>query len=173
MSFKKDPHQPYRDLILSENQMTIGEVERMEGEGGHPYGTEGNLGPIVKSPPAPENESVFTPKTQPSEGAWADDTVEGGSEQEVVTPISVRGCNCNCPGNCPEDCAPGCKCAGHIEGDPAVQYKQGGMTPTGSGESRACNCSHPGNCPEECPPSCLCRAHTRNQPTYNISGDEP
>jgi hypothetical protein len=112
MSFKRDPHQPYRDVVLSENDLNIGDVERMEGEGGHPYGTEGDLGPILKSSPAPENESVFTPKTQPSEtSGWADETVEGGSE--VVPPLSVRGCNCHCPGNCPEDCPPSCQCRAH------------------------------------------------------------
>jgi len=116
-SSKKDPHQPYRDITLSENDMSIGDVERMEGEGGHPYGSEGNLGPILKTSPAPENEAVFTPKTQPSEAAaWADESVEGGSEQEVVTPSTAKGCTCHCPRNCPDDCPPTCMCARHRQG---------------------------------------------------------
>jgi hypothetical protein len=38
---QRDPHQPYRDIILSEEELLVVDVERMEGEG---KPMEGDLG---------------------------------------------------------------------------------------------------------------------------------
>ena len=116
----KDPHQPYPDVYLSEEQMNVGEVERMEGEG-KPVSFEGDLGPVTPK----VHESVTTPRTvAPGEG-WEDETVEGGREKAVITPgyttdiPTVRGCNCNCP-RCPEECPSTCECAGHSRHQPDI-----------------------------------------------------
>lgn len=105
----KDPHQPYPDVYLSEEQMNIEDVERMEGEG-RAVSFEGDLGPVT--PKAHENVlQVSTPRTQPpDEERHGDETVEGGEEDVIST---VRGCNCSCP-RCPEECPPSCECAGHL-----------------------------------------------------------
>ncbi len=111
---KTDPHQPYPDIYLSEEELNVQDVERMEGEG-KPVSFEGDLGPVT---PAAHTE-ISTPRTIAPEEGWQDETVEGGGEVEVVSPRSraeqyqtVRGCTCDCP-RCPEECPPLCICAGH------------------------------------------------------------
>ena len=113
----RDSHQPYPDVVLSEKSIEVENVERMEGEGGHPLGFEGDLGPVLSTP---EKEMEFTPRTQPAEEGWADETAEGASEQEIVTP-TARACTCNCPGDCPKDCPPSCPCAGHLRNQPTYE----------------------------------------------------
>jgi hypothetical protein len=112
----KDPHQPYRDVFLSEEELNIQEVERMEGEG-KPVSFEGDLGPVTPEAHA----EISTPRTIAPEEGWQDESVEGGAEVEVVSPSArerseeyqtVRGCTCDCP-RCPEECPPSCSCAGH------------------------------------------------------------
>jgi len=112
-----DPHQPYPDVVLTEKSIEIENVERMEGEGGHPLGFEGDLGPVLG---LAEKEAVFTPRTQPAEEGWGDETIEGAAEQEVVTP-TARACSCNCPGKCPQDCPPSCQCTGHLRNQPTYE----------------------------------------------------
>ncbi len=114
---QRDPHQPYPDVMLSEKSIEIENVERIEGEGGHPLGFEGDLGPVLD---VPEKGTVLTPKTQPAEEGWEDETIEGAYEQEIVTP-TARGCSCNCPGSCPKDCPPSCQCAGHLRNQPTYE----------------------------------------------------
>ena len=117
----RDPHQPYPDIQLSEVELNIRDVERMEGEG-PPVSFEGDLGPVTPK----ALEMVSTPRTEPPEEGWEDETVEGGTEKELVSPRArerteeftssfqtVRGCNCNCP-RCPEECPATCQCAGHM-----------------------------------------------------------
>ena len=110
---KKDPHQPYPDVYLSEEQMNIEDVERMEGEG-RAVSFEGDLGPVT--PEAREKVlQVSTPRTQPpDEERHGDETVEGGEEDIIST---VRGCNCCCP-RCPEECPPSCQCEGRMRHEP-------------------------------------------------------
>jgi len=111
---RRDPHQPYPDVKLSSESIEVENVERMEGEGGHPFGFEGDLGPVLSFP---GKEWVQTPRTQPAEEGWADETAEGAREEEIVTP-TARGCSCNCPGVCPKDCPASCQCAGHLRNQP-------------------------------------------------------
>lgn len=108
----KDPHQPYPDVYLSEEAINVEDVERMEGEG-HPISFEGDLGPVT--PKAHERyENISTPRTQPPEEGYQDETVE-----RVLMESSVRGCNCSCP-RCPEECPPSCACAGHSRHRPEL-----------------------------------------------------
>jgi hypothetical protein len=121
----RDPHQPYSDVTLTEEDMNIQDVERMEGEG-MPVSFEGDLGPVTPK----AHDLVTTPRTEPPEEGWEDETVEGGIEKELVSPRArdraeeftftlqtVRGCNCSCP-RCPEECPPTCECAGHTRHSP-------------------------------------------------------
>ena len=112
----KDPHQPYPDVYLSEEALNVEDVERMEGEG-HPISFEGDLGPVT--PKAHEEIGrIATPRTQPPEEGYQDETVEGGGEERGESLEStVRGCNCSCP-RCPEECPPTCSCAGHTRHKP-------------------------------------------------------
>lgn len=116
----EDPHQPYPDVFLSEDEINVQDVERMEGEG-RAVSFEGDLGPVTPK----AHDLVLTPRTQPPEEGWQDETVEGSKEVEVVSPRArersyeigimyqtVRGCNCDCP-RCPEECSNACECAGH------------------------------------------------------------
>lgn len=116
----KDPHQPYDDIELTEEEMNIRDVERMEGEG-HVVSYEGDLGPVTPK----AHLDILTPRTESPEEGWEDETVEGGVEKEIVSPRardraeevalayqSARGCSCDCP-RCPEECPSTCVCAGH------------------------------------------------------------
>lgn len=117
---RKDPHQPYDDIELTEEEMNIRDVERMEGEG-HVVSYEGDLGPVTPK----AHLDILTPRTVSPEEGWEDETVEGGAEKELVSPRardrteelafpdqSARGCSCDCP-RCPEECPESCICAGH------------------------------------------------------------
>jgi len=115
----EDPHQPYWDLWLTEEQLYEQDVERMESESLLPGLTEALLFQAKD-----EHEFVTTPRTELPAGGWEDETVEGGSEMLIVTPRSAqhkisaaRGCTCDCP-RCPEECPSTCRCAGHSRHHP-------------------------------------------------------
>ena len=108
----RDPHQPYPDMYLSEEQTEMGEEARMISEGGNLLQKEDVGGPVM------------TPRTQVGEEGYEDETVEGGGEKQVMVSggnkdTSISGCNCNCTGHCPEDCPASCKCAGHTRNAPS------------------------------------------------------
>ncbi len=108
------------NVTKQELEQEVVSVERMEGEGGHPRGSEGDLGPITDPEEYGDKPGITTPRTVPPEEGYQDESVEGGKEKELVAPpvTTVRGCNCSCPGNCPEDCPLSCQCAGHQRKDP-------------------------------------------------------
>lgn len=107
----KDPHQPFQDIYLSEEELYEQDVERMEGEGLCPYSGKAH-------------DVIATPRTEIPGEDWRDETAEEGEEEIHSTKRStasmystVRGCNCKCP-RCPEECPPTCKCAGHSRHHP-------------------------------------------------------
>jgi hypothetical protein len=109
---------PSREQVAEE----VENVERMEGEGGHPYSSEGDLGPMTDPLEYGDKPGITTPRTRIPEEGWDDDSAEFGQEKEIVTPeplvSTAAGCNCSCPGHCPEDCVPSCQCAGHTRNKP-------------------------------------------------------
>lgn len=91
-------------------------VERMEGEGGHPRGSEGDLGAVTDPDEYGDKPGITTPRTIiPTDEGYDDDSAEGGEVKSMVVSGGSKreGCNCNCPGHCPEDCPPSCGCSAH------------------------------------------------------------